>query len=142
MLAYQPVGSDGYALQPNVPDSSAVGAACRHPTPHYTGRLLLASILLFSTVPGTSGAEQKAFEGTATVVAVEVPLQVTRGGEPVRGEDVRELRVFRDLLEPRRDSRWRWNGPRGRADHAALDLAASDLPATGSRCRRTNLRIR
>jgi VWFA-related protein len=64
------------------------------PGAHYTGRLLLASILLFSTVPGTSGAEQKTFEGTATVVAVEVPLQVTRGGEPVRGLTADNFEVF------------------------------------------------
>jgi len=27
MLAYQPIGSDGAAVRPNVPSSSAVGAA-------------------------------------------------------------------------------------------------------------------
>ena len=57
--------------------------------------LAAASILLLAALAATTdSAAQKRFRDTTSVVVVEVPVQVTRGGEPVRGLTAADFEVL------------------------------------------------
>ncbi len=53
---------------------------------------VLAALLL--AVPATAQKDQKTFSGATDVVAVEIPVQVLRDGEPVRGLKAEDFEVF------------------------------------------------